>query len=121
MKKRTNYKEGHFAEKIAAVWLRCKGYHLIAHNFITGRGTGAGEIDLIMKRGKTVVFIEGKKRQNYATAAEAITQKNQRRTSRAAEAFLKRHPKYADYRIRFDAVLFCPKHWPVHIKDAWRL
>ncbi|MBP5343559.1 MAG: YraN family protein [Alphaproteobacteria bacterium] len=121
MKKRTNYKTGHFAEKITALLLICKGYRPIACNFVTGRGTGAGEIDLIMKHGKTLVFVEVKKRKDYITAAEAITQKNQLRTSRASEAFLRRYPQYSNCQIRYDAVLFFPKHWPVHIKDAWRL
>ena len=121
MKKNTNYKKGHFAEKLAALYLQCKGYRLITRNFITGRGTGAGEIDLIMKKGKNLVFIEVKKRQNYMTAAEAITKNNQHRTARASEVFLSSHPQYSNYQIRYDAVLFFPKHWPIHIKDAWRL
>ena len=121
MKKRTNYATGHFAEKIARFWLQLKGYHLIAQNVIIGRGTGAGEIDLIMKKKNTLVFIEVKKRQNYITAAEAITRKNQYRTIRASEVFLQRHPQYQNCQIRYDAILFWPHHLPKHIKDAWRL
>ena len=56
MKKNTNYKKGHFAEKLATLYLQCKGYRLITRNFITGRGTGAGEIDLIMKKVKYLIL-----------------------------------------------------------------
>ena len=63
--KKSNYRAGHFAEKIALLWLICQGYRPLHINYVTGRGTGAGEVDLIMKRGKTLVFIEVKKRQNF--------------------------------------------------------
>ena len=121
MKKRTNYASGHFAEKLAALILQCKGYRLLAKNFVTGRGTGAGEIDLIMLKKHTLVFVEVKKRKDLMTAAEAITWKNKTRTIRASAAFLRRYPKYNSHDIRYDAVLFYPHHLPKHIKDAWRL
>jgi len=121
MKKRTNYATGHFLEKIAALWLQCKGYRLLAKNITAGRGTGAGEIDLVMKKGQTLVFIEVKKRQDYVTAAEAITSKARQRIIRASEVFLQRHPQYNSCQIRYDAVLFFPHHLPCHLKDAWRL
>ena len=119
MKKTTNYANGHFAEKIATWFLRFKGYHLVTRNYVTGRGTGAGEIDLIMTKGKTLVFFEIKKRKNFVVSAEAITAKNKQRCLRGAEAFLKTHPKYRNYQIRFDAVLFEQNLWPHHIPNAW--
>ena len=119
--KKTNYKTGHFAEKIGLWYLRLKGYHCLARNHITGKGTGAGEIDLIMKKGETLVFVEVKKRKNLTTAAEAITSKNQQRTARAAEVFIKTHPNLKYNSIRFDAIIFDSSFIPHHIKDAWRL
>ena len=38
---------GNFAEFMARVYLRLKGYHILEKNYITGRGTTAGEIDII--------------------------------------------------------------------------
>ena len=61
MTEKTNYAIGHFAETLAIWYLRLKGYHLVARNFIVKRGTGAGEIDLIMTKGKTIIFFEVKK------------------------------------------------------------
>ncbi len=119
--KKSNYYRGHFAEKIALCWLLLKGYIPLHLNYVTGRGTGAGEIDLIVKRGHTLVFVEVKKRQNLTTAAEAITRKNQQRIARAAEAFLRQNPSYQNHAIRFDAVLFCRGIIPHHLKDAWHL
>lgn len=119
--KKSNYKTGHFAEKVALALLLCKGYFPVAMNYVTGRGTGASEVDLIVKKTKTLVFVEVKKRKNLTTSAEAITSKSQQRIARAAQAFLRKHPAYQNYQIRFDAVLFQKSFWPHHIKDAWRL
>ncbi len=121
MKKKTNYKIGHFSEKIALWFLRFKGYRLIQMNYVTGRGTGASEIDLIMEKRKTLIFIEVKKRQDKMTAGEAITSKSKKRIAKAAEVFIAKHPLYQTYDIRFDAVLFDNTFLPQHIKEAWRL
>lgn len=102
-----NYHAGHFAEKIARWYLFFKGYRLIAQNYITGRGTNAGEIDLIVCRGKTLVFVEVKKRSSPERAAYAVLPAQQRRIRRAAEVFIAKHPQFKDYNIRFDAFLVC--------------
>lgn len=115
----TNYKVGHLAEKIALLWLICKGYWPVAMNFVVGRGTGAGEVDLIVRRGKTLVFVEVKKRSNETKGREAIHQKNQSRIQRTAEVFLARNPKYKNFNVRYDAVFLSPGQWPKHLKNAW--
>jgi len=120
MKKQSNYKTGHLAEKIALLFLLLKGYQYVALNYTTGRGTGAGEIDLIVKKHHTLVFVEIKKRQTFMKAGEAITIKSQQRLMRGAQAFIHKHPQYQNHAIRFDAILFTKNLWPHHIKDAWR-
>ncbi len=120
--KKTNYAAGHFAETIAVWFLRLKGYHFIARNFVVKRGTGAGEIDLIMSKGKIIVFFEVKKRRTYNLAAEAITIENQMRVVRSSAVFLKKHPKYNTYQMRYDAILFSSYHFlPRHLMNAWRV
>ncbi len=118
----SNHKTGHFAEKVALFYLLLRGYIPVARNFVVGRGTGAGEIDLIVKRGKTLVFVEVKKRATLGAALEAITIENQMRVARASAAFLKRYPQYQSYQMRYDAMLFSRRHWwPKHMHDAWRI
>ena len=73
--KMNNYRRGHFAEFLALVYLTLRGYHFVCRNFVTGRGTTAGEIDLIVRRGKTLVFAEIKQRQTLNAAAYAISEK----------------------------------------------
>ncbi|MGN1063409.1 MAG: YraN family protein [Alphaproteobacteria bacterium] len=117
----SNHKIGHLCEKAALLYLMLKGYLPVAMNVVTGRGTGAGEIDLIMRRGKTLVFVEVKKRSSYCRGVEAITGKNQMRVARASAVFLQRHPAYQGYDVRYDAVVCVPWQWPKHIKGAWRI
>ncbi len=114
------YISGHLAEKKACAFLRKKGYRPVAKNIRMKRGIGANEIDLIMTKGKTIVFFEVKKRTDLSECAYAITPKMQRRIYRAAEIFLADHPEFADYACRFDAVLVKQGELPVHISDAWR-
>ena len=116
----TNYRSGHLAEKIALFCLLCKGYWPVQMNYVVGRGTGAGEVDLIVKRGKTLVFVEVKKRGDELQAKTAIHLKNQSRIERTAQVFLSRNPRYVSYAIRYDAFLFYPKKFPQHLKNAWR-
>ena len=118
--KTTNYKAGHFAEKIALIWLMMRGYWPVTMNFMVGRGTGAGEVDLIVRRGKTLVFVEVKKRPTEEKGRLAIYPKNQARITRTSEVFLARNPKYKNFNIRYDAVFISPNHFPKHLKNAWR-
>lgn len=119
--KKKDYQTGHLCETLAMIWLMMKGYRPVAKNFVVGRGTGAGEIDLVMTKGRTLVFIEVKKRPTYADGLHAITMDTQMRIVRASAAFLKRYPTFSSYKVRYDAVIFSPWSWPKHLKDAWRV
>ena len=96
---------GKAAEFLARLYLRCKGYHIIAANVITGKGTNAGEIDIIARRRKLIIFAEVKKRRTIEKAAYAISARQKERIRRGAETFIARHPQYAGFQFRFDAVL----------------
>ncbi len=110
---------GHWAEFLARSLFRLKGYRIIAQNYITGRGTLAGEVDFIASKNKTIVFVEVKKRVDLETAAYAISDKQKQRISNAAQAFIKKNPHYQNYDIRFDAVLVQLPLKINHIPNAW--
>ncbi len=111
---------GKLAEFLAVWYLRCKGYRLLARNYVTGRGTSAGEVDIIMRKKQTLVFVEVKKRRDMSRAAYAILLRQRRRISRAAEAFVKHYPEFSGCNIRFDAVLITLKPLRLqHIPNAW--
>lgn len=119
--KTSNHARGHLAEKLACAYLMCKGWWPVRCNFTVGRGTGAGEVDLIMARGRTLIFVEVKYRPTLVQAMEAITIQNQVRVARSSAVFLQRHPKYKSYQIRYDALLLAPHCWPRHIPNAWSI
>ena len=114
-----NYKSGCLAEFIARSFLRLKGYSIIAKNYVTGKGTNAGEVDFIAKKGGAIIFVEVKKRKDLETAAYSISEKQKQRIRRAAEAFLKYHPHYQNHNVRFDAILIKLPLKIIHIKDAF--
>lgn len=111
---------GKIAEMLAAVYFLLHGFKLVAHNYVTGKRTGAGEIDLIVARKSTLVFVEVKKRSSIDDAAYAILPQQQQRIWKAAENFVKNHPQFNDFDIRFDAFLVSSKMTFKHVADAWR-
>ena len=115
----SNHQKGHFMEKIACLFLMAKGWWPLKMNYVVGRGTGAGEVDLIMVRGKTLIFVEIKYRKTLIQAMEAISIQNQVRVAKTSAVFLQQHPQYQKYQIRYDAVLMAPRRWPKHLPNAW--
>lgn len=107
---------GRWAERLAAWRLLLSGYRVVARNF----RCPSGEIDLVVRRGSTLAFVEVKTRGTLLDAAEAIHARQQRRIRDAATAFLARYPHGSELTLRFDAVLVLPGRWPRHIADAWR-
>jgi putative endonuclease len=111
------WRRGRRGEFLAACWLQLKGYRILAR----GLRTGAGEIDILARRGRVVAAVEVKARPNLRDATEAIQRRQRARIARAAERFLAGRPDLAGCDIRFDIVLVAPRRFPVHLPDAWRL
>lgn len=109
-------RRGRWAETLAAWRLRLAGYRVVARNV----RTPMGEIDLIVRRGPVLAFVEVKIRDGLASAAEAIRPGQQVRIRNAASAFLARRADLAGLTLRFDAVLVVAGRWPQHLPDAWR-
>lgn len=78
------YQTGLQAEALAGWFLRLKGYRIIA----TRMKTPVGEIDLIAKRGRTLVFVEVKARGTMAGALESVQKRQSGRIIRAAQWYL---------------------------------
>lgn len=110
-KRRQAEARGRRAETLAAWFLRLKGYRVLARRY----RTPAGEIDLIVRRGRTVAFVEVKQRPDEAQALEAVTPMARQRIARAAGLWVSRHPAATGLDLRFDVVLACPGRIPRHI------
>jgi len=115
-RRRDAQRRGNRAESIASWWLRMKGYRVLARGF----RCPAGEIDLIVRRGRTLAIVEVKARPSLAEASEALTPRQQRRIARAAEVFVQRHAQFVGCTLRFDVIMVVPQQLPKHIPDAWR-
>jgi putative endonuclease len=92
--------DGARAEALAAAFLERSGLAVLERNFRV-RG---GEIDLVCREGKTLVFVEVRLRRNgeFGGAAASITAGKRRRLILAARHYLARQP---DADCRFDCVL----------------
>ena len=85
---------GKLGENLALAYLLRRGFTFIDRNF----SCSFGEIDLIMKDGKTLVFVEVKTRWSgsYGSGVEAVTQRKLRsiiKTSQVFKKILKNLPK----------------------------
>lgn len=109
-------RRGYFAESIAALCLRLKGYRVIERNW---RST-AGEIDILASRGRLLVLVEVKYRADAALAGAALGVPQRRRLVRALAHYLRVRPEYAGFDLRCDVFAIGGFGWPRHLEDAWR-
>lgn len=114
-RRRQAERQGLWAERIAEILLRLKGYRILERRF----RTHSGEIDLIARRGKRLAFVEVKRRASLDDAMEAITPKLRGRVRRAAELWMGRHDRAGRWRPAFDVVVIVPGTWPRHMQDAF--
>ena len=107
---------GRWAERLAAWALRLRGYRIIARRF----RTPWGELDLVVRRGRLLAFVEVKARRQLDQALESLGARQRQRTVRAAEVFLQHHPRYRDFTLRFDLIAIAPWRLPRHLRNAWQ-
>ena len=89
-------------ERRAAWWYRVRGWRVLGANV----RAGGNELDLIVRRGSSLRFVEVKERtgSGFGGAAGAVGAEKQRRVRRAAEAYLASHPELARLDLGFDVV-----------------
>ncbi|STA76434.1 Uncharacterised protein family UPF0102 [Citrobacter freundii] len=101
----TSKQTGDAWESTARDWLQSKGLHFIAAN-VHERG---GEIDLIMREGNTIVFVEVRYRRSaqFGGAAASVTRSKQHKLLQTARLWLARHNGSFDtVDCRFDVLAF---------------
>ena len=113
---------GNRGEELAAAFLVRNGFELIERNF---RCKG-GEVDIVAKDGKTLVFVEVKSRKTltYGVPQLAVTPFKQRQISKAALTWLAKNHKH-DSPARFDVIAIllngAYQHQIEHIRNAFDL
>ena len=100
--RRNKTEAGAAIENAATSWLERHGLKCIERNF---RCRG-GEIDLIMREGRTLVFVEVRlrNRDDFGSAAESVTATKQRRVIHAAQYYLAIHAASDSLACRFDVL-----------------
>ncbi len=112
--------QGTAAEELACRYLEARGLILVTRNF----RCRAGELDLIMRDGDQLVFVEVRSRRDsrFGTPAESVTRTKQQRLLRAAAVYLQR--QRLDLPCRFDvlAILHAESEPQMEwIRDAFQL
>jgi putative endonuclease len=117
-----NQRTGVQGEELAVAFLASKGYRIIDRNF----SCKGGEIDIIARDGKTLVFVEVKTRRSlsYGVPQLAVTSFKQRQIMKASLTWLSRHRSH-DTPARFDVIaIIMPDGGEAaieHIKNAFDL
>lgn len=98
--------DGAWGEALAAEYLRKKKYDLVAAGF----HSRFGEIDLIVKDKRYLVFVEVKLRKNadFAAAREYVDRRKQDKIRVTASVYLSLYP--TKLQPRFDVIeIYCPQ------------
>ena len=100
-------------EARAAAWLERAGYRIVARNV---RADGV-EIDLVVRRGTLIAFVEVKTRRGrgYGAGEEAVDARKRARLRHGAVAWLHEHGR-GNSRVRFDVVVCEPS-----ARGTWRI
>jgi len=105
---------GRRGEELAEQMLRRRGMKTVARRY----RTPYGEIDLIMRDGRTVVFVEVKTQSSdrLGSPHERVSTGQRRRMERAARTFLHMR-RWTDRPCRFDVVsVVLPPGGPPHVQ-----
>jgi len=111
---------GKWAEDLACRFLRERGLEVLARNYRCKRG----EIDLVMRDGDTIAFVEVRyrRRSDYGTAAQSVDHRKQKRIVATAEHYLAWQGRSREP-CRFDLVCVAPqdsREGLTWIRDAFR-
>jgi putative endonuclease len=109
---------GRLGERWAACFYVLRGYGIVARNV----RLPAGEVDLVVRRGNSLVIAEVKTRQTrlMGEGHEAVTREKRERMIRIGDRFAAQHPNAL---LRYDIVsIFWNGYWfsTTHYADAFR-
>lgn len=98
--------QGHAAERRAEAWLQQQGLRTVTRNFHCRQG----EIDLVMRHGEMLVFVEVRLRASdtWGGALASVTPQKQQRLIQAARYYLARYPACQQLPCRFDVLGMAP-------------
>ena len=96
------YQSGLSAENAVERHYQRQGFETAARRW---RRRGVGELDLVMRDGEALIFVEVKKSRDFARAAESLTSRQMARLYDGASAFMAEEPRGELTECRFDVAL----------------
>lgn len=112
---------GILGERIAERWLRRDGWVVVDRRFRNGRR----DIDLVVRRDRTVAFVEVKARKgdSFGGPVEAVNWRKQRELTKSAQVWIDRHGTGSeDYRFDVVGILLCGNRVRVrHVPGAFAI
>lgn len=117
-----NKQIGNLGEIYAADYFKKYGYTILAKNYTTKYG----EIDLIVRQQKMIIFVEVKTRKNdfFGTAGQAVNHKKQQKIIHTAQLYIAQHQN-PSISYRFDIIeiyySFSDRYRLNHIKGAFEI
>jgi len=110
------HKRGLAGEQQAIQYLLSRGWHIVAHRFRVGHT----EIDLIVRQGSLVAFVEVKARRGdaFGSPLEAVTGAKRRELVKVARVWVDRYGRPSDV-YRFDCIALTDGKLE-HLADAFR-
>ncbi len=106
---------GALGERLAADFLRSRGYRIVETNYRTREG----EIDIVARDGECLVFVEvrSKRSLSFGSPEESITPAKQNKLRLAAAHYLQSHDQLTQpYRIDVLAIVFDRSNKPARIE-----
>lgn len=114
-KRRKAERHGRLAEYAAALFLRLKGYRILALRY----RSPVGEIDIIARRGDLVAFVEVKMRRSAQDSIDAVGYATQHRIRSASNHWISRQSDAHMLVFRYDIVAMQQWKLPRHFVDAF--
>lgn len=112
MQTKKTYQFGILAEKIAIIFLWLKGYQILAWRY----KTRFGEIDIVARKGKTIVAVEVKARKLKTDFFEVVSDRQLERIESALQIFVKRNWRFKNQATRIDLICVNRFLMPRHFK-----
>lgn len=100
--RRSTRAAGRAVERRAVWYYRVRGYRILATNV----WTGGYELDLVVRRGRRLVFCEVKAKSGpgFGDPLDMVGEEKQRRLRRAAETWLAAHRESQGLEVSFDVI-----------------
>jgi len=115
-KRRQAEQRGRWAEQYTLFWLRAQGYRLLARRY----QSPMGEIDLIMRRGTKIIFVEVKYRKSHKNLETSLPPRQQNRIALGAADWITKFTQTlkGNEIFQIDVVWITPFSKPKRLQNA---